>query len=63
MITLYLIYKLTELIVKTSLWLLFLPLRLLLLPFRLLFRKSQRNKEPGYDDGFWEGLLIGGLIF
>ncbi len=62
MITLYLIIKLVDLIIRICLWFLLLPFRLILLPFRLLFGKSE-SKSSGKHDGFWEGLLIGSIFF
>ena len=62
MITLYLIFKLTSLLIRACLWLVFLPFRLILLPLRILFGRPGR-RTGGSDDGFWEGLLIGSLFF
>ena len=62
MITLYLIFKLTSLLIRACLWLVFLPFRLILLPFRILFGRPGRRTGDS-DDGFWEGLLIGSIFF
>ena len=61
MITLYLIFKLTGLMIRLCLWLVLLPFRLILLPFRLLFGKPA--SRSGDSDGFWEGLIIGSFFF
>lgn len=61
MITLYLIFKLTGLIIRLCLWLVLLPFRLILLPFRLLFGKPA--SRSGDSDGFWKGFLIGSFFF
>ena len=62
MITLYLIFKLTEFVIRLCLWLVLLPFRLMFLPFRLLFGRPGRRTGDS-DNGFWDGLLIGSLFF
>ena len=62
MITLYLIFKLTGLLIRMCLWLVLLPFKIVFLPFKLLFGRPGRRTGDS-DDGFWNGLLIGSLFF
>ena len=63
MITLYLIFKMTELIFKLVIWLVLLPFRIIFFPFSLLFGKRGGSNRRDNDDGFWDGLLIGSIFF
>jgi len=62
MITLYLICKLTGLVIRMCLCLVLLPFRIILFPFRLLFGHPRSN--GGNDDmAFWDGFLWGSIFF
>jgi hypothetical protein len=55
----WLTLKVTFWIVKVCLYLIFFPF---ILPFKLLGGgKKKENKVRDYDDGFWDGLIIGTL--
>jgi hypothetical protein len=52
-------FKVTFWLVKLCLYLIFLPF---ILPFKLLGSGKKKEKKPrDYDDGFWDGLIIGSL--
>lgn len=62
MITLFLI----GLLLKICVGLLLFPFWLIMLPFRMLGRlfgkRPKRTcRQPTYEDGLWEGLIIGSL--
>lgn len=63
MITLYLIFKLTDLLVSLCVWMLLLPFKLIALPFRLLFGKPSKKQVNREDEAFWNGFIAGSIFF
>jgi uncharacterized ion transporter superfamily protein YfcC len=63
MITIFIIiwgvFKIAFWLVKLCMYLMFFPI---ILPFKLLGGgKKKEKKSRDYDDGFWDGLIIGSL--